>query len=68
MTLLGPWQMAPSPICQAELDTEGNVFDMKVEVWELISPCIEVRAKVCTWLVTEEIPGEMGVTVTISAL
>lgn len=45
VTLLGPWQMAPGPIYQAELDTEGNVFDMEVEVLELTFPYIEVPCK-----------------------
>lgn len=42
MTLPGPWQMAPGPMCQEEPDTEGNESDMEMEAWEAAFPGMEV--------------------------
>lgn len=47
-------------MCQAELDMEDNELDMEMEYGKLTLPCLDVLYRVCTWIVLEEIPGEMG--------
>lgn len=37
--------MAPGPMCQAELDTEGNESDMEMEAWEAAFPGMEVQSR-----------------------
>lgn len=62
MTLLGPWQMAPGPMCQAEPGTEGNESDIEMEAWEagkLPFQAWRFCPGVCTRMAIKETPGEM---------